>query len=88
MLLALQVRDLHLVSDYFWGGAQIKVWQAQVEGIATTLLEPTNGTVWAGCIYGRNDDAARFGFFCGAALDYLNNRIPAEERWAATYALT
>ncbi|KAK9804683.1 hypothetical protein WJX73_010729 [Symbiochloris irregularis] len=75
-----EIRELHQVNDYFWGGTQIKVWQAEVEGIETILLEPTNGTVWAGCIYGRNDDAARFGFFCGAALDYLNNRLPGEQR--------
>jgi len=35
------------------------------------LLEPLNGTFWVGCIYGRNDDASRFGYFCGAAAEYL-----------------
>ena len=35
------------------------------------LLEPLNGTFWVGCIYGRNDDASRFAYFCGAATDYL-----------------
>lgn len=67
-----EVRDLHLIKDYFWSGTQIKVWQGQVEGLTTIFLEPSNGTFWVGCIYGRNDDAARFGFFCGAALEYLN----------------
>ena len=26
---------------------------------------------WVGCIYGRKDDAARFGTFCHAALEFL-----------------
>ena len=50
-----------------------QVWQGVVEGLTTLFLEPCNGTFWVGCIYGRNDDAPRFGFFCGAALEYLNN---------------
>ena len=40
-------------------------------GLLTVLLEPLNGTFWVGCIYGRNDDASRFGYFCGAAAEYL-----------------
>lgn len=51
----------------------VQVWQGIVEGLTTLFLEPCNGTFWVGCIYGRNDDAARFGFFCGAALEYLNH---------------
>jgi starch synthase len=43
----------------------------QVEGLPTTFLEPENGHFWRGCIYGRNDDHVRFGYFCGAALEYL-----------------
>jgi hypothetical protein len=43
----------------------------KVEGLPTTFLEPENGHFWRGCIYGRNDDHVRFGFFCGAALEYL-----------------
>ncbi|MED6160549.1 Soluble starch synthase 3, chloroplastic/amyloplastic, partial [Stylosanthes scabra] len=26
---------------------------------------------WVGCVYGRNNDAERFGFFCHAALEFL-----------------
>ena len=40
-------------------------------GLLTVLLEPLNGTFWVGCIYGRNDDASRFAYFCGAAAEYL-----------------
>jgi hypothetical protein len=43
----------------------------QVEGLPTTFLEPENGHFWRGCIYGRGDDHIRFGYFCGAALEYL-----------------
>jgi len=35
------------------------VWKGVVEGLNTTFLEPENGHVWRGCIYGRNDDAER-----------------------------
>jgi hypothetical protein len=43
----------------------------QVEGLPATFLEPENGHFWRGCIYGRGDDHVRFGYFCGAALEYL-----------------
>lgn len=52
----------------------------EVEDIKTTFLEPTSGIFWVKCIYGRNDDAARFGFFCGAALEYLRHHC--EHMWA------
>jgi len=39
--------------------AQVRVWRGVVEGLNTTFLEPENGHFWRGCIYGRNDDAAR-----------------------------
>lgn len=51
----------------------VQVWVGEVEGVKTTFLEPTSGAFWVGCIYGRNDDAARFGFFCGAAVEYLKH---------------
>jgi hypothetical protein len=70
---AAQVRDLALAQDFFYGNSQVKVWEGRVEGVRTIFLEPTNGSVWVGCIYGRNDDAARFGFFCGAAVEYLKH---------------
>ena len=62
-----------MTKDFFFGNAQVKVWEGSVEGVPTTFLEPCNGSVWVGCIYGRNDDAARFGFFCGAAVEYLKH---------------
>lgn len=68
-----QVRGLRLVKDFFYANVQTKVWAGEVEGVPTTFLEPTSGAFWVGCIYGRNDDAARFGFFCGAALEYLKH---------------
>jgi hypothetical protein len=39
--------------------------------LRTTFLEPQNGFFWVGCVYGRNDDAARFAWFCGAAAEFL-----------------
>ncbi len=50
---------------------KVKVWKGIVEELKTTFLEPDNGHFWAGCIYGKNNDSQRFGFFCGAALEYL-----------------
>ena len=43
----------------------------RMPGLLTVLLEPMNGTFWVGCIYGRNDDAGRFNYYCGAAAEYL-----------------
>lgn len=59
--------------DFFWNNTQVKVWQGKVEGLRTTFLEPCNGMFWVGCVYGRNDDANRFNFFCNAALEYLRH---------------
>lgn len=39
--------------------------------LETIFLEPQNGIFWVGCVYGRNDDASRFGWFCGAAAEYI-----------------
>ncbi|CAL8472333.1 g11876 [Coccomyxa elongata] len=72
-----EVRELALVKDFFFANVQTKVWKGQVEGVPTTFLEPTSGAFWVGCIYGRNDDATRFGFFCGAALEYLKHHSDA-----------
>ena len=36
------------------------------------LLDPDNGYFKVGCIYGRNDDADRFHFFSGIAMEYLS----------------
>ena len=65
--------DIHEVRAFNWGGANIRVFRGSVEGLPTTFLEPDNGFFWVGCVYGRNDDAHRFGFFCGAALEYLKH---------------
>ncbi|GLI61875.1 hypothetical protein VaNZ11_004385 [Volvox africanus] len=58
-------------NGFSWGGTFVRVWRGFVEGLPTVFLEPENGMFWVGCIYGRNNDAQRFGFFCGAALQYL-----------------
>jgi len=67
------VRGIKQSGDFFFNNTQVKVWEGVVEDLHTIFLEPCNGSVWAGCIYGRNDDAARFGFFCGAASEYLKH---------------
>ncbi|CAI9087174.1 OLC1v1021180C1 [Oldenlandia corymbosa var. corymbosa] len=66
-----QVKDLHYQKSYSLGGTEIKVWFGKVEGLSVYFLEPLNGFFWAGCIYGRNNDGERFGFFCNAALEFL-----------------
>ncbi|GIL75551.1 hypothetical protein Vretifemale_5321 [Volvox reticuliferus] len=67
------VDGLVQANSFNWGGTSVRVWRGYVEGLPTTFLEPENGMFWVGCIYGRNNDAQRFGFFCGAALQYLKN---------------
>ena len=69
----LQVQELTQTGDYFFNNTQVKVWQGKVEDLNTTFLEPCNGMFWVGCVYGRNDDANRFNFFCNAALEYLRH---------------
>ncbi|KAK9861945.1 hypothetical protein WJX84_010056, partial [Apatococcus fuscideae] len=71
-----QVRGLKQLRDFWCGGVQVKVWEAEIEDLRTILLEPSNGAFWVGCIYGRNDDAHRFAFFCNAALEYLKHHAP------------
>uniref|UniRef100_A0A6N2KX42 starch synthase n=1 Tax=Salix viminalis TaxID=40686 RepID=A0A6N2KX42_SALVM len=65
------VKDLHYQRSYSWGGTEIKVWFGKVEGLSVYFLEPQNGMFWAGCIYGCKNDGERFGFFCHAALEFL-----------------
>jgi starch synthase len=72
-LLFLQVKELREMKSFHASGVQVKVWEGYVEELRTIFLEPTNGYFWAGCIYGRKDDAQRFGFFCHAALEYLKH---------------
>lgn len=65
------VKDLHYQRSYSWGGTEIKVWFGKVEGLSVYFLEPQNGMFWAGCVYGCKNDGERFGFFCHAALEFL-----------------
>ncbi|OMO76835.1 Glycosyl transferase, family 1 [Corchorus capsularis] len=65
------VKDLHYQRSYSWGGTEIKVWFGKVEGLSVYFLEPQNGFFSTGCVYGRSNDAERFGFFCHAALEFL-----------------
>jgi starch synthase len=64
--------------SFNWGGCNIRIFQGLVEGLNVTFLEPDNGFFWVGCVYGRNDDAHRFGFFCEAALEYLRHHASGE----------
>nr|GMD92978.1 soluble starch synthase 3, chloroplastic/amyloplastic isoform X1 [Ipomoea batatas] len=64
------VKDLQFHKSYSWGGTEVKVWFGKVEGLSVYFLEPQNGFFWKGCIYGSND-TERFGFFCHAALEFL-----------------
>ena len=64
------------IASYNYAGSHIRVFRGQVEGLNTIFLEPDNGMFWVGCVYGRNDDAHRFNFFCGAALEYLKHHAP------------
>ena len=72
-ILWMQVRKLQPRGDFFFSNVQVKVWVGEVEDIKTTFLEPCSGIFWVNCIYGRNDDAGRFAFFCGAATEYLKH---------------
>ncbi|KAK7245860.1 hypothetical protein RIF29_40713 [Crotalaria pallida] len=65
------VKDFQYHNNYFWGGTEIKVWHGKVEGLSVYFLEPQNGFFHVGCVYGRANDAERFGFFCHAALEFL-----------------
>ncbi|PNY12821.1 soluble starch synthase 3 chloroplastic/amyloplastic-like, partial [Trifolium pratense] len=65
------VKDFQYHKNYFWGGTEIKVWHGKVEGLSVYFLEPQNGFFSVGCVYGRANDAERFGFFCHAALEFL-----------------
>ncbi|PIN08580.1 Starch synthase [Handroanthus impetiginosus] len=65
------VKGFQFHKGYSWGGTEIKVWFGKVEGLNVYFLEPQNGLFRVGCIYGRNNDGERFGFFCHAALEFL-----------------
>ncbi|XP_048140910.1 soluble starch synthase 3, chloroplastic/amyloplastic isoform X2 [Rhodamnia argentea] len=65
------VKDFQFHRSYSWGGTEIKVLHGKVEGLSVYFLEPQNGFFGRGCIYGCNNDGERFGFFCHAALEFL-----------------
>ncbi|XP_027922284.1 soluble starch synthase 3, chloroplastic/amyloplastic-like [Vigna unguiculata] len=65
------VKDFRYHRNYFWNGTEIKVWHGKVEGLSVYFLEPHNDFFRVGRIYGCENDAERFGFFCHAALEYL-----------------
>ncbi|MBA0598878.1 hypothetical protein Gorai_005120, partial [Gossypium raimondii] len=66
------VTDFHYQRCYSWGGTEIEVWFGKVEGLSVYFLDPQNGFFSTGCVYGRGNDAQRFGFFCHAALEFLH----------------
>jgi len=49
----------------------VNVFEGYVEGVKTNFLDIQNGSFNVGCVYGRKDDAARFHFFCHAALEFI-----------------
>ena len=51
-------------SEFDWGGTKIHVTKCKVEGIQCFFIEPGNGMFNVGSVYGRDDDAVRFDFFC------------------------
>ncbi|XP_021889061.1 starch synthase 3, chloroplastic/amyloplastic [Carica papaya] len=65
------VKDFHYDRGFHWSGTEIKVWFGKVEGLSVYFLEPQNGLFSRGCVYGCGDDGQRFGFFCHAALEFL-----------------
>lgn len=65
------VKDFHYKKSYVWGGTEIKAWFGKVEGLSVYFLETHNGLFSTGCIYGCKNDGERFGFFCHAALEFL-----------------
>lgn len=72
------VQGLHYVKDFYYGETQIKIWKGVVEDLNTTFLEPCNGMFWVGKIYiDIWKDRHRFGFWSGAALDYLQHHADA-----------
>jgi len=58
--------------SFHWGGCNNRVFRGVVNDLDVVFLEPDNGFFWVGCVYGRNDDAARFAFFNGVAQEYLH----------------
>lgn len=58
-------------THFDWAGTTIRVEKCKVEGLQCFFIEPQNGMFQTDSVYGRNDDAERFNFFCNAALEFL-----------------
>ena len=68
------VEGLKEIGGYSWGGCFNRVWSGRVDSLRAYFIGPENGFFNVGTVYGRNDDAARFGFFNVAALEFLLQR--------------
>lgn len=78
-----RVVGLAPLGTFKYGSIDVKAFAGFVEELPVTFLEPQNGHMSAGLIYGRNDDALRFSFFCSAALAWLRSRPNASVRAGA-----
>jgi len=58
-------------TNFDFGGCGITVTKCRVEGVMVFFIEPSNGMFARNAVYGWNDDAPRFNFFCNAALEFL-----------------
>ena len=58
-------------TNFDFGGCGITVTKCRVEGVMVFFVEPSNGMFARDAVYGWNDDASRFNFFCNAALEFL-----------------
>ena len=58
-------------THFDWAGTTIRVEKCKVEGLQCFFIEPQNNMFQTDSVYGRNDDAHRFNFFCNAALEFL-----------------
>ncbi|KAG0482789.1 hypothetical protein HPP92_010873 [Vanilla planifolia] len=75
--------DLSLCGAIIWGYfdlffvAAIRVQRSSLAMVTVELegsllvVSQIKSMFWAGCIYGRNNDGDRFGYFCHAALEFL-----------------
>jgi len=66
-----QISNLHKVDSFEYDNVKIAVWTGTVEEVNVTFLDPQNGMFCHGCIYGRNDDHVRFGFFARATACWV-----------------
>lgn len=68
-----QVEGLHRDGSFSYGGTTVHVWKGIVEELQTVFLEPDNGFFGVGCIYGKNNDNARYelGFAYAVLMHYI-----------------